>query len=131
MGQRLALRLLHLPAPRSHAAPHGSSASLPQQRAPAARAPRCTAAVDDQNYHHEAVLYFYLTWRDPSAYATVREATDEWLGGRKACQRPCTDWAGVQSCCDGIYLPTFFFRCWRACASSAGGSAAAWWQCWR
>jgi hypothetical protein len=62
------------------------------------------------------VLYFYLTWRDPSAYDTVRNATADWLAGSYACRRPCTDWVGGQSCCDGIYLPTFFFRCWPAAA---------------
>ncbi|KAL4451548.1 hypothetical protein ABPG75_007210 [Micractinium tetrahymenae] len=67
--------------------------------------------VDDtKNYRFTAVLYFYLTWRDPAAYDTVQRSTQAMLSSNYSCAKPCTDWAGNLSCCDGIYIPTFFFR---------------------
>ena len=51
----------------------------------------------------------------------MRIATADWLAGSYACRRPCTAWVGAQSCCDGIYLPTFFFRCWLDAACCSAG----------
>ena len=74
------------------------------------RLPACPDSVDDVRYRFEAILYVYLTWRDPDAYDTVHAATQRWLAGGAACSKECSDWTGALSCCDGIYMPTFFFR---------------------
>ena len=66
------------------------------------------------------MLYFYLTWRDPAAYGTVRAATDAWLAGDASCEHMCSDWTRELSCCDGIYQPTFFFR-WKRKGGGGGG----------
>lgn len=52
----------------------------------------------------------WQTWRDPAAYDTVQRSTQAMLSGNYSCQKPCTDWVGNLSCCDGIFIPTFFFR---------------------
>lgn len=52
----------------------------------------------------------WQSWRDPAAYDTVQRSTQAMLAGNYSCQKPCSDWAGNLSCCDGIFIPTFFFR---------------------
>ena len=60
---------------------------------------------------HEMIVFFYITWQDPTAYATVVEATRQWKAGEKrTCERQCSDYVGDQACCDGIFMPAFTFR---------------------
>lgn len=66
--------------------------------------------MDERNYRHSSILYFYVTWRDPTAYATVVNSTARMLAGEAVCATPCSDYVREQSCCDGIFLPSFTFR---------------------
>lgn len=72
-------------------------------------------AVDEKNYRHSEIMYFYITWRDPLAYGQILERTAELRaadGGvvGSACSRPCADFVGNLACCDTIFIPAFTFR---------------------
>lgn len=67
------------------------------------------------------LAYFYVSWQDPTAFATVQQSTARMLAGG-GCELQCSDQMRNQSCCDGIYVPSFTFR--RAgSAAAAQGSA--------
>lgn len=55
------------------------------------------------------LAYFYFSWTDPTAFATVQQRTAAMLAGG-GCELQCSDQMRNQSCCDGIYVPSFTFR---------------------
>lgn len=49
------------------------------------------AAVDEDSYRWEGVVYFYISWHDPTAYATVAAATERmWRDPSYTCRKPCS-----------------------------------------
>lgn len=66
--------------------------------------------VDEQHYRHHLIVYFVITWTDPTAFETVERATASWLAGNSSCGLQCTNRADGVACCDDIYVPSFSFR---------------------
>ncbi|KAL4855826.1 Pyrophosphate-energized vacuolar membrane proton pump [Chlorella vulgaris] len=66
--------------------------------------------VDEQHYRHHLIVYFVITWADPTAFETVERATASWLAGNSSCNLQCTNRADGVACCDDIYVPSFSFR---------------------
>ena len=75
--------------------------------------------IDGRNYRFENVVYVYLSWEDPRAYATVMESTKAFRNGSlEECSRACSSAAAGalsrraegfhyhDTCCDGVWLPT-------------------------
>ncbi|PRW57913.1 ligand-gated ion channel [Chlorella sorokiniana] len=47
--------------------------------------------IDEEGYVWEAVMYFYISWYDPSAYAQVAANTERmWTDPTYVCKRPCS-----------------------------------------
>lgn len=55
-------------------------------------------------------VYVFYSWNDSQAHFTIANNTARVAAGQATCARPCTDWAADISCCDDIYIPSFFFR---------------------
>ncbi|GAB4820950.1 hypothetical protein N2152v2_007996 [Parachlorella kessleri] len=66
--------------------------------------------VDVRSYRFEATFVFYMSWNDSQAHYTIANTTAHVAAGQHECGRPCTDWADDMACCDGIFIPSFFFR---------------------
>ncbi len=65
--------------------------------------------MDDRSYRWEASLVFYVSWSDSQAHNAIANASAEVAAGRRECRRQCTDWADGISCCDDIFIPSWFF----------------------
>ncbi|GAB4822985.1 hypothetical protein N2152v2_010031 [Parachlorella kessleri] len=65
--------------------------------------------VDDREYTHQNVGFFYITWIDYSAAAKMLASTTKMLNG-SACTTPCSNYVRGVTCCDDMYLPAFYFR---------------------
>ncbi|KAI7836836.1 hypothetical protein COHA_009337 [Chlorella ohadii] len=67
--------------------------------------------VNEDDYRFEAVLYFYNSWRDTKAFEMVTNNTIKMLTDPNfKCGSPCSNVIDNNLCCDGIYLPSFFFK---------------------
>lgn len=66
--------------------------------------------MDEKAYRHTEVFYFYLTWRDPAAYAQIKERTAQWKASNDTCSLQCADYVSNIDCCDSIFLPALTFR---------------------
>eukprot|EP00887_Chlorella_sp_A99_P003895 scaffold11.g3895.t1 len=65
--------------------------------------------VDDIQYRFEAVLFMYLSWRDPRAADAIANATAA-AAASGTCGLPCTTMVRFTPgdlCCDSVYLPSF------------------------
>ncbi|PSC74223.1 senescence-specific cysteine protease SAG39-like isoform A [Micractinium conductrix] len=59
----------------------------------------------------QAVLYFYVSWLDPTAYAKAENATIRMLSDPSfKCSQPCSNLIDNAMCCDGMYLPALLFK---------------------
>ncbi|KAI3424750.1 hypothetical protein D9Q98_008139 [Chlorella vulgaris] len=68
--------------------------------------------VNDKAYQFESIMYFYLSWTDPEARVLMEETTLRMRNPNDSytCTQPCSSHATNTRCCDGIYLPGFYFK---------------------
>lgn len=64
-------------------------------------------SVDDKDYTFEAVMLFYLSWRDPRARSQIAQTQARIDAGNYTCSSPCQSSGTVEAggCCDEVWQP--------------------------
>ncbi|WIA38828.1 hypothetical protein OEZ86_002108 [Tetradesmus obliquus] len=69
--------------------------------------------VDDRDYSFQAVVWFYLSWRDPRVRGQIAENTAKLTepNSTYSCELPCQSNQKAISggCCDGVWMPYIAF----------------------
>jgi hypothetical protein len=66
--------------------------------------------VDDLDFRHESVIYFFVAWMDSNASSIINaRGLDSNAPIPTTCRKVCNTMTSDARCCDDIYVPSFFF----------------------